>query len=651
MSLEILTPSRLRSLEDIHSSVPIPATRWKRFLAFAGPALLVSVGYMDPGNWGTDIQAGSKFEYLLIWVLLMSNLMALLLQTLAARLGVVTGRDLAQACRDYYPRPVVFSLWVLTEIAIAATDLAEVIGTIIALKLLFRLPYIWGLVVAMGDTFILLALQRRGVRALEVLTLVLVAVIAGSFLVELFLFPPAWGRLFAGFIPYLAPEDRVKSLYLAVGMLGATVMPHNLYLHSALVQTRAFPQTTDGKRIACKYNFLDSFLALNGAFFVNVFILVLSARIFFPNEIETLTGAHELLHGVWAPVVASGLFAIALLASGQSSTLTGTLSGQIVMEGFLHLRIRPWMRRLLTRSVAIVPAAAVVAWAQHQATSSSPDPLQQGEQVDRALLQLLILSQAVLSFQLPFAIVPLIQFTADSRRMGEFASKMWLKASAWGCAVIVLGLNAFMVWGTATEWGEGLAEQGTNPWWLYGPICGISMALVGLLGQIVIYPRRAQEEELAHERTVLPPVGYHRIGVAVELEGGDNLVLAQAAALARTHHAELFLMHVVEGVSAAYYGRESQAKESRTDRVRMKEMLDGLQEEGLRVTGTLGFGNPPEELVRMVKEHEIDFLVLGTHGHRFFADLAFGQTVSPVLHRLTIPVLVVPSRPAAPAKA
>ena len=461
------TPTAIQtanSLEDIHSSVVIPRKWWRRFLAFSGPAFLVSVGYMAPGNWGTDLQAGSKFGHRLLWVLLMSNLMALLLQSLSTRLGVITGRDLAQACRESYPRSSVYALWILAEIAIAACDLAEVIGTIIALKLLIGLPYLYGLLVCAADTFLLLALQKRGVRLLELVTFGLIGVIAVSFFIELVLVRPDWVPVLSGFVPALDPNNRMESLYVSIGMLGATVMPHNLYLHSALVQTRAFHQTPHGKALACRYNFFDSLLALNGAFFVNAAILILAAAAF-TAEVKTLQEAHTLLGLVWGGL-ASSVFAIALLASGQSSTLTGTLAGQVVMEGFIQMRLRPWLRRLLTRSLAIVPALVVIAFfgnftdddRQETATAVTsalafPTPLESAVQttaaqevwkndpVDNRLLQLLVLSQVVLSFQLPFAIVPLVLFTSDVRRMGTFVSASWLKILAWICAIVVLGLN------------------------------------------------------------------------------------------------------------------------------------------------------------------------------------------------------------------
>ncbi|HEY7153372.1 MAG TPA: Nramp family divalent metal transporter [Gemmataceae bacterium] len=624
------------SLEEIHSSVPIPRRWWRRFLAFSGPAFMVSVGYMDPGNWGTDLEGGSKFGHRLLWVLLMSNMMALLLQGLAARLGVVAGRDLAQACRESYPRRTVFGLWLLTEIAIAATDLAEVIGTIIALKLLFGLPYLIGLAIAATDTLLLLALQRRGVRLLELLTLGLVAVIAGSFIMEMVLARPDWAAVLRGFAPGLDANDRTGSLYVAIAMLGATVMPHNLYLHSALVQTRAFPQTNGGKRLACKYNLLDLTLALNGAFFINAAILVLAATKF-EHEVKTLQKAHELIgSSVWGGYLAGVLFAVALLASGQSSTLTGTLAGQVVMEGFVRLRVRPWVRRLLTRLAAIVPALVVLSLASAGG---------EGESVDEHLLHLLVLSQAILSFQLPFAIIPLVQFTSERRRMGEFANPPWLKGLAWLCAVVVVSLNGVLIWMSVGEWAEAAEGTGWHPLWIYGSVGPLAVALAGFLLWVTLYPhyhpREAGPSPLAVPE--LSAVRYQRIGVAVEFAGGDNAVLAQAAAVARMHHAPLLLIHVVEGPGADFYGSATDDQESRTDRQRMGELTEHLKRQGLGAEGVLGYGEPAAELVRLARERQLDFLVLGTHGHRFFADLALGQTVSPVLHRLQIPILVVPT--------
>jgi manganese transport protein len=630
-----------RSLEEVHASVPIPKSRWRRLLAFAGPAFMVSVGYMDPGNWGTDLEAGSRFGHRLLWVLLMSNGMAILLQSLATRLGIVTGRDLAQACRESYPRRSAWALWGLAEVAIAACDLAEVIGTVIALNLLFGLPYLWGLAVAAADTFVLLAAQKRGVRLLEVLTLLMIAVIGVSFVIEIVLARPDWAAAARGFVPGLAPGAERDSLYIAIAIIGATVMPHNLYLHSALVQTRAFPQSADGKRLALRYNLFDSLLALNGAFFVNAAILILAATRF-DQPVESLTAAHDLLRGVWGATLASILFATALLASGQSSTLTGTLAGQVVMEGFVHLRVRPWVRRLVTRLLAIVPALFVIALAGQEASAGGEEKVY----ADKHLLDLLVLSQAVLSFQLPFAIVPLVQFTADRRRMGTFASGPWLKVAAWACALVVIGLNAVLVVMYMNDWAGGLAGTGLSPWWIYGTVGPLALVLAAFLAWLTAYPRWARRVEAtaAAPAPVLSAVRYGRIGVAVEFAGADDDVLAQAAALARAHAAELLVLHVVEGPAAQTYGPAADDRESRDDRRRMAELLGHLRGEGLWAEGALGYGQPAEQLSRIARERALDLLVLGTHGHRFLADMALGQTVAPLLHRLTIPVLVVPTR-------
>jgi len=651
MALGTDKAARVESLEEIHASVPIPRTTWRRFLAFSGPAFLISVGYMDPGNWGSDLKAGSVFGYRLLWVLLLSNLMALLLQSLATRLGVVSGRDLAQACRESYPRSTAFALWILSEIAIAATDLAEVIGAVIALKLLFGLPYVWGLIIAGGDTFLLLALQKRGVRVVEFVTLSLIGVIAVSFVIEISLANTEWGAVARGFLPTFDTSSSKRltgCVYVAISMLGATVMPHNLYLHSALVQSRAFSQTEEGKQLACKYNLFDSLLALNGAFFVNAAILILAASMFLsperPDGVEKLQDAHQLLGGdLWGLPLASGLFAVALLASGQSSTLTGTLAGQVVMEGFVNLRVRPWLRRLVTRSLAIVPALVVIGWAGNETAAGG------AEEADAALMNLLVFSQVVLSFQLPFAIVPLIQFTSDRRRMGVFASGGWLRVLGWSSAAIVVGLNGFLIYQTMNEWADGAGERSWNPLWIYAPSSLLSLGMLGFLVWVTVYPHLVRREAAGPALTtpvLSESVRYERIGVAVEFARADGVVLTQAAALARTHGAEMVLVHVVEGLAAAYHGPDADDQESRADRARMAALVEHLRRDGFTAAGVLGYGSPAEELVRIAGDRRFDLLVLGTHGHRFFADLALGQTVAPVLHRLTIPVLVVPTRSA-----
>jgi manganese transport protein len=420
------------SLPDVYRSVPIQAGGgWlRRFLAFAGPAYLVSVGYMDPGNWATDLAGGSKFGYALLWVILASNLMAMVLQTLCARMGIALGKDLAQACRDYYKKPVGIVLWLLCEGAIIACDVAEVIGSAIALQLLFKIPLFWGVLITGLDVIALLALMKLGFRKVEAVILALVGTIFVSFAVNIFWARPDWGGVAKGLVVPAVPNT--EALFIAVGILGATVMPHNLYLHSAVVQTRAFEQTPDGKKQAIKMNTIDTIVALGFAFFVNAAILVLAAAVFYKSGIlvDDLGQAHELLSPALGGAAAT-LFAVALLASGQSSTVTATLAGQIVMEGFLNFKIAPWMRRMITRSVALIPALYIVGAAQEQ-----------------GLNNLLVLTQVVLSMQLPFAIFPLVMFTSDRRKMGAFASPIWLQVVGYAICVVITVLNVKLLWDT-----------------------------------------------------------------------------------------------------------------------------------------------------------------------------------------------------------
>ena len=422
------------SFAETRGSVPFPAKGggWRRLLAFAGPGYLVAVGYMDPGNWATDIGGGSAFGYMLLSVVLAASLMAMLLQALSARLGIAAGLDLAQACRARYSRGTSAALWVLCEIAIIACDLAEVLGTAIALQLLFRLPLIWGVAVTSLDVFLVLGLQRFGFRKLEAAIVALLLVIAGCFLFELAIAGPDWAAAAAGLVPSPAIVTDPKALLLAIGILGATVMPHNLYLHSSIVQTRAYDRDDAGKADAIRLATLDSSIALFLAFFINAAILVLAASTFHRagrTDIADIADAHALLSPMLGVGAASAVFAVALLASGQNSTVTGTLAGQIVMEGFLDLRLPVWLRRLVTRLIAIVPAAVVVASAG-----------------DRGATQLLVWSQVVLSLQLPFAVVPLVSFTGDQRIMGRFATPRWLHRLAWAMAAVIVALNAGLLW-------------------------------------------------------------------------------------------------------------------------------------------------------------------------------------------------------------
>ncbi|MEO8734532.1 MAG: Nramp family divalent metal transporter, partial [Flavobacteriales bacterium] len=435
-----------RSLGDAHSSVAIPTAKgWRRILAFLGPAYLVSVGYMDPGNWATDIAGGSAFGYQLIWVLLMSNLMALLLQSLSARLGIVRGLDLAQASRHTYPSIVNIPLYVLAEIAIAACDLAEVIGMAIGLNLLIGLPVIWGVLISGLDTLLILFLMNKGMRMLEIFIVSLVTLIGLSFLAEMFIVSPDLGDVIKGFVP-VALSD--KALYIAIGIIGATVMPHNLYLHSSLVQTRRFQRSHKGMREAIRFNFFDTTIALNLAFFVNAAILILAAAAFHVNgrfDVAEIDQAHQILGELFGKL-APALFAIALIGAGQSSTITGTLAGQIVMEGYLDIRIRPWLRRLITRMLAIVPAViSIVVFGQE------------------SLGRLLVLSQVVLSLQLGFAVIPLIHFTSDRKTMGAFTIKWWTKLLSWGTAIIIVVLNAQLVLQEVEGWLQG---EGAHVFWV-----------------------------------------------------------------------------------------------------------------------------------------------------------------------------------------
>jgi manganese transport protein len=417
------------SLPESHRSVAVPAgaSFWRKVLAFAGPGFMVAVGYMDPGNWATDLAAGSKFGYALLSVILISNLMAILLQHLCVKLGIATGRDLAQACRDHYPKPVVWFLWLMCELAIAACDLAEVVGSAIALQLLFGIPLVWGCLITVLDVLLILMLQHRGFRYLEAVVITLIVTIGTCFAIELLVARPAFGEVVRGFVPNLTVLRDPEALYLAIGILGATVMPHNLYLHSSIVQTRKYEQTPGGKREAIRFATLDATLALMFALFINAAILILAAAAFHRGghtEVAEIRDAYHLLDDLMGVTFASVLFAVALLASGQNSTLTGTLAGQIVMEGFINLRLRPWLRRLITRLIAVVPAVAVIAWFGEGSAT-----------------RLLVASQVCLSMQLGFACWPLMRFTGDRTKMGEFANARWLQLLGWFVTLLIIGLN------------------------------------------------------------------------------------------------------------------------------------------------------------------------------------------------------------------
>jgi manganese transport protein len=423
-------PVAAPSLREVHGTIPVPRSLgfWRKMLAFSGPGYLVAVGYMDPGNWATDLAGGSAFGYTLLSVILLSNLMAILLQSLSAKLGIVTGRDLAQACRDHYSKPAGFGLWILCELAICACDLAEVIGSAIALNLLFKIPLIWGVCLTALDVFAIMYLQNKGFRYIEAFVIALIAMIGVCFAAEMLFAKPAVAEVLKGFIPSPQVVTDPKCLYLAIGILGATVMPHNLYLHSSIVQTRKYEQNAAGKAEAVKFATIDSTFALSMALFINAAILIMSSATFYSrgqHEVAEIQDAYKLLSPTLGVPVASVVFALALLASGQNSTLTGTLAGQIVMEGFLNIRLRPWLRRLITRLIAIIPAIIATALYGESGTA-----------------QLLIWSQIILSMQLSFAVVPLVMFTSSRRKMGEFVNPPWIKVLAFLVTGVIVFLNA-----------------------------------------------------------------------------------------------------------------------------------------------------------------------------------------------------------------
>jgi manganese transport protein len=619
-----------KSLSEVNASVDATNRKgWRKLLAFLGPAYLVSVGYMDPGNWATDIAGGSKFGYALLWVLLMSNMMALLLQSLSARLGVVRQLDLAQASRSSYHPVVNFCLWILAEIAIAACDLAEVLGMAIGLQLLFGLPLIWGVTLTVLDTLLLLVLQSYGMRKIEAFIIALVAIIGISFLMEMIWAKPAVGELMKGFIPSL-PSD--EALYIAIGIIGATVMPHNLYLHSSLVQTRRIDTSEKGIWSAIKYNFIDSAIALNAAFFVNSAILILAASTFFRAgmfEVSDIQDSYKFLAPLTGTKWASILFGVALVAAGQSSTITGTLAGQIVMEGYLNLRIAPWLRRLITRLIAIIPAYIVILLYGENKTG-----------------ELLVFSQVVLSLQLGFAVIPLIHFTSDKVKMGVFVIKPWVRIAAWVIAFIIVSLNVKLVYQEVQNW---LQNAGEYAWLIYVLVIPLCLATGGLLLYITFKPlldRRRQERnaKLPHgtgsELLDLDKPIYQKITISIDFSSIDNLAIRSALSQGGKY-ATYQLVHVVETAGALWYGSEIADRESGEDKLALQKYVDQLVIQGYRVEMEIGFGNPRKVIPEIVGKFKSDLLVMGAHGHKWAKDLVFGATVDTVRHRVNIPVLIV----------
>ena len=616
------------SLPEVHESVATSDTRfWKRLLAFAGPAYLVSVGYMDPGNWATDLEGGARFGYRLLWVLVLSNLMALLLQTLSSRLGIVTRRDLAQACRDEYPRAIGYVLWIFCELAIIACDLAEVLGAAIGLNLLFHLPLLIGVFLTAADTLLVLWFTRLGIRMIEAFVLVLIATIAGCFAFEIFLAKPDIAEVVTGLLPRLDSS----SIYIAVAIFGATVMPHNLYLHSALVQTRRIGETVEEKRAACRFNLFDSTLALNGALFVNAAILIMAAAVFFKHNIVVteIQQAHQLLSPLLGTTLASVLFGAALLCSGQSSTFTGTMAGQIVMEGFLRFRMQPWLRRAITRCLAILPAAFTIYLAGEAAT-----------------YKLIIFSQVVLSLQLPFAVIPLVQFTSERRRMGEFASGGWLRIGAWFCAAFILGLNIWMLIGQLREWAA-------SPLALTAAIAG-GAAYFALLFFVCSWPwlrSRLQRMPLpaekvavtlAAEAPALRPSSYSRILVPLDHSAADQEAIGNALAFARAHDARIILLHIEEGVTSQMFGSLSSTAEITEGQDYLAGIAASLREQNVGVDVVVRHGtSPAHEIAEAARDLSPDLVVMASHGHSGIKDLIFGTTINSVRHRIKAPLLIV----------
>lgn len=619
-----------KSLEEVHESVSTENKKsiFKKILAFFGPAYLISVGYMDPGNWATDLAGGSQFGYSLLWVLLMSNLMALLLQSLSARLGIVTQRDLAQASRETYSPFINYILYFLAEIAIAACDLAEVLGMAIGLNLLFGISLIDGVLITVLDTFLLLFLINKGIRKMEAFIIALVVVIGVSFIFEMIFAQPEIDQVLTGLIPTMPNQ---AALYIAIGIIGATVMPHNLYLHSSLVQTRKFDRSKEGIKQALKYNFIDSTIALNLAFFVNAAILILAAATFYKvgmHEVAEIQDAHKFLQPLlgtkWAPI----LFAVALIAAGQSSTITGTLAGQIIMEGYLNLRIQPWVRRIITRLIAIVPAVVVISIFGEGVTG-----------------KLLIFSQVVLSLQLGFAIIPLIHFVSDKSKMNGFHIGKITQTASWIVALVIVILNGKLVYDEIQGW----LENSDNPIVLWLTVVPLAFSFLVLLVYIVVKPFITKSRDAFHNHSPhslqlrfsqAESYSKKNIAVSVDFSHADEVALNSAFELGGTD-AKYTLIHVVETVGAMLYGENIDDHETLVDEKLLKEYQVMLTEKGFQVEIQLGFGRPDKVIPKLVNEGNFDILVMGTHGHTGFKDLLFGTTVDKLRHKISIPLLIV----------
>ncbi len=615
-----------KSLDEVNASVNTSNRGGiKKLLAFIGPAYMISVGYMDPGNWATDIEGGSKYGYSLIWVLVMSNLIALLLQSHCVRLGVVAGRDLAQASKDHYSKFINYFLYVLAEIAIAACDLAEVIGMAIGIHLLFpSIPILGGVCITVLDSFVLLFLLNSGIRKLEAFIISLVGIIGVSFLIQLLIAKPDVVEISKGLIPGFTNEN---ALYIAIGIIGATVMPHNLYLHSSLVQTRQFERTSVEIKKAIRFNIIDSAVALNLALFVNAAILIIAATTFFNTGIEVteIQDAHKMMAPMLGSTLAPLLFAIALIAAGQSSTITGTLAGQIIMEGYLNLRLQPWIRRLLTRLIAIVPAFLTIYFLGEDKTGD-----------------LLVLSQVILSLQLGFAIIPLIHFVSNKKRMGEFVIPMWQKIASWISVSVIVFLNCQMLFNKVKEW----LQNSEYSLWIAAIVIPFMLLCLGILLFITFEPlfKKTKQHVSSQFHGDVAKISfevqkpYSSIAVTVDFSSSDNKAINKALMLGGKQAHYVFI-HVLESTNAVMYGEQTNDHERTEDSANLLAYKNQLIEQGYHCEVKLGFGSPKSVIPKLV--NGCDLLVMGTHGHTTFKDILFGTTVESVRHKIDIPLVLV----------
>ncbi len=615
-----------KSLDEVNASVNTSNRfGFKKLLAFIGPAYMISVGYMDPGNWATDIEGGSKYGYSLIWILVMSNLIALLLQSHCVRLGVVSGRDLAQASKDHYSKFINYFLYALAEIAIAACDLAEVVGMAIGIHLLFpSISILGGVCITVLDSFILLFLLNSGIKKLEAFIISLVAIIGVSFFIQLLIAKPDVVEISKGLIPGFANEN---ALYIAIGIIGATVMPHNLYLHSSLVQTRQFDRTPVEIKKAIRFNVIDSAVALNLALFVNAAILIIAATTFYNTgvEVSEIQDAHKMMAPMLGSTLAPLLFAIALIAAGQSSTITGTLAGQVIMEGYLNLRLQPWIRRLLTRLIAIVPAFLTIYFLGEEKTGD-----------------LLVLSQVILSLQLGFAIIPLIHFVSNKTQMGKFAIPLWQKIASWISVSVIVFLNCQMLFNKVNEWLRD-SDYVLLISFLVVPFMLMCLAILLFITFEPLFSKSKKTSSSQFHGQVPKilfesPKAYSSIAITVDFSNSDSKAINKALQLGG-FQAHYVLIHVLETANAVMYGAETNDYERNEDSENLLAYKNQLIERGYHCEFKLGFGRPKSVIPDLVKG--VDLLVMGTHGHTVIKDLLFGTTVESVRHKIDIPLVLV----------